>query len=190
MGALDVYVVETKEQRKQFVSAILKDMKALDLMLERDMFDRGNIRIGAEQEFCLVDKHLRPAMIGIDVLGILDDPHFTTELAKFNLEINLDPQIFTSHGLSSMENQLYGLLQKADQIALEQGARIILTGILPTIKKTDLEFENITPYRRYHSLNEAMLKQRGGSFEFNIQGTDELVTKHNSMLFEACNTSF
>lgn len=190
MGALDVYIVETKEQRKQFVAAILKDMKALDLMLERDMFERDNIRIGAEQEFCLVDKHLRPAMIGLEILEVIDDPHFTTELAKFNLEINLDPIKFTGDALSRMENQLYGLLQKADQIALDQGARIILTGILPTIKKSDLEFENITPYRRYHSLNQAMLKQRGGNFEFNIKGTDELITKHSTMLFEACNTSF
>ncbi|NEN24839.1 CBS domain-containing protein [Cryomorpha ignava] len=190
MGALDVYVVETKEQRKRFVTAILKDMKALDLMLERNMFERDNMRIGAEQEFCFVDKHLRPAMIGLEVLALLDDSHFTTELAKFNLEANLDPIKFTGDALSRMENQLYGLLQKADQIALDHGARILLTGILPTIKKSDLEFENITPYPRYHALNDAMKKQRGGDFEFNIKGTDELVTKHNSMLFEACNTSF
>ncbi len=190
MGALDVYVVETKEQRKKFVAAILKDMKALDLMLERDMFERGTMRIGAEQEFCLVDKHLRPAMIALEVLELLDDPHFTTELAKFNLEANLDPIKFTGDALSRMENQLYGLLQKADQIAQDHGSRILLTGILPTIRKSDLEFENITPYRRYHALNEAMIKQRGGDFEFNIKGTDELITKHNSMLFEACNTSF
>lgn len=190
MGALDVYVVETKEQRKRFVTAILKDMKALDLMLERNMFERDNMRIGAEQEFCFVDKHLRPAMIGLEVLALLNDSHFTTELAKFNLEANLDPIKFTGDALSRMENQLYGLLQKADQIALDLGARIVLTGILPTIKKSDLEFENITPYPRYHALNNAMIKQRGGDFEFNIKGTDELVTKHNSMLFEACNTSF
>ncbi|MFT4771489.1 MAG: hypothetical protein ACI9D1_001521, partial [Cryomorphaceae bacterium] len=29
MGDLDVYVVETKDQRKKFVSAVLKDMQAL-----------------------------------------------------------------------------------------------------------------------------------------------------------------
>lgn len=190
MGALDVYVVETKEQRKRFVTAILKDMKALDLMLERNMFERDTMRIGAEQEFCFVDKNLKPAMIGLEVLALLKDPHFTTELALFNLEANLDPLKFTGDALSRMENQLNGLLEKADKIAYDHGARILLTGILPTIKKSDLEFENITPYPRYHALNDAMIKQRGGDFEFNIKGTDELVTKHNSMLFEACNTSF
>ncbi len=190
MGELDVYIVENKEQRKQFVTAILKDMKALEAMFERNMFERDTMRIGAEQEFCLVDKHMRPSMTAIEMLEKIDDPHFTTELAKFNLEVNLDPIKFTGDALSKMQTQLYGLLQKADQIAQEQGIRILLTGILPTIRKTDLEFANISPFRRYRALNDAMVKQRGGDFEFYIKGTDELITKHNTMLFEACNTSF
>ena len=31
---------------------------------------------------------------------------------------------------------------------------------------------------------------RGGHFELHINGTDELITKHQNILFEACNTSF
>lgn len=190
MGELDVYIVENKEQRKQFVTAILRDMKALEAMFERDMFERDTMRIGAEQEFCLIDKHFRPSMRAIDILNKIDDPHFTTELAKFNLEANLDPIKFTGDALNRMENNLYGLLQKADQIAAEFGARVLLTGILPTLRQTDLEFGNITPFQRYRALNDAMVRQRGGNFEFYIKGTDELITKHNTMLFEACNTSF
>ena len=133
MGALDVYVVETNEQLKQFVTAILKDMKALNLMLERDMFDRGTMRIGAEQEFCLVDKHLKPAMIALEFLEWVDDTHFTPALATINLEINLAPLEFTGAATRRMENQLYGLLQKVDQLANDFGARVLLTGLLPTI---------------------------------------------------------
>ncbi len=190
MGDLDVFIVENKEQRKKFVQAILNDMKALEAMLDRNMFESDVVRIGAEQEFCFVDKHFRPAMIGLDVLAEVDDEHFTTELAKFNLEANLDPRVFTGTAISDMEKQLTDLLKKADLLAQKRGCRLILTGILPTIRQGDLEFENITPYPRYRALNEAMIKQRGGDFEFNIKGTDELITKHNTMLFEACNTSF
>lgn len=190
MGDLNVYVVENKEQRKQFVTAILQEMKALETMFEHDMFERDTMRIGAEQEFCLVDKHYRPAMVAMEILNKIDDSHFTTELAKFNLEANLDPIKFTGDALRKLETQLYGLLQKADQLAQERGVRILLTGILPTIRQSDLNFANITPYRRYEALNEAMKQQRGGDFEFYIKGTDELITKHNTMLFEACNTSF
>ncbi len=190
MGELDVYVAETKDQRKKFVSAILKDMQALEIMLERGMFESGTTRIGAEQEFCFVDKNLRPSLIGLEVLAELNDRHFTTELAKFNLEANLDPLVFTEGALSQMESDLRGLLEKADEIAQSKGARVLLTGILPTILKDDLEFKNITPYERYRALNDAMIKHRGGDFEFHIKATDELITKHNTMLFEACNTSF
>ncbi len=190
MGAMDVFVVETKEQRKQFVSAILRDMKALEYMLDKGMFEKGVARIGAEQELCFVDRFYRPAMVGIDVLGKLNDEHYTTELAKFNIECNLDPLIFSGDALRTMEQHLTELLNRAELAAKEFDAQMVLTGILPTIRKSDLEFINITPYDRYRALNDAMVKMRGGDFEFNIKGTDELITKHNTMLFEACNTSF
>ncbi len=190
MGAMDVFVVENKEQRKQFVTAILKDMKALEAMLDHDMFESDIMRIGAEQEFCFVDKHYRPSMVGLELLEKLDDPHYTTELAKFNLEANLDPLTFSGNALRKMEEQLQHLMDKVDEMAKRHGSRVVLTGILPTIRKSDLEFENITPFQRYRALNDAMVKMRGGDFEFYIKGTDELITKHNTMLFEACNTSF
>jgi CBS domain-containing protein len=190
MGQLDVYVVETKEQRKNFVSAILKDMKALEIMLEEGMFEKDITRIGAEQEFCFVDKNYRPSLIGLELLEELKDEHFTTELAKFNLEANLDPLVFTGDALSRLEKDLRQLLDKTDRLAQKYDSRLLLTGIMPTLIKDDLEFENITPYERYKALNDAMIKHRGGDFEFHIKATDELITKHNTMLFEACNTSF
>lgn len=190
MGQLDVYVVETKEQRKNFVSAILKDMKALEIMLEKGMFEDDITRIGAEQEFCFVDKNYRPALIGLEVLEELQDEHFTTELAKFNLEANLDPLVFEGNALSTLESNVRVLMDKADRLAQLRDSRLLLTGIMPTIIKDDLDFENITPYERYKALNNAMIKHRGGEFEFHIKATDELITKHNTMLFEACNTSF
>jgi CBS domain-containing protein len=190
MGAMDVFVVETKEQRKQFVSAILRDMKALEYMLDKGMFESGIARIGAEQELCFVDRFYRPAMVGIDILKVLDDEHYTTELAKFNIECNLDPLVFEGDCLSTLEFHLTDLLVRVEKAAESLDAKMVLTGILPTIRKADLEFVNITPYDRYRALNDAMMKMRGGDFEFNIKGTDELITKHNTMLFEACNTSF
>ncbi len=190
MGAMDVFIVESKEQRKHFVSAILKDMKALEYMLDQNMFESGVARIGAEQELCFVDRFYRPAMVGIEILKEIDDPHFTTELAKFNIEANLDPLIFEGGAIRLMEEHLRLLMNKVSEAAKKFSAHPVLTGILPTIRKSDLEFVNITPYDRYRALNEAMIKMRGGDFEFNIKGTDELITKHSSMLFEACNTSF
>ena len=36
----------------------------------------------------------------------LDDHHFTTEVGAFNMELNLDPQVFTGGCLSTVEAQI------------------------------------------------------------------------------------
>ncbi|MGI9626162.1 MAG: glutamate-cysteine ligase family protein, partial [Longimicrobiales bacterium] len=46
------------------------------------------------------------------------------------------------------------------------------------------------PKARYHALNEAMHRASGGAFRLRIQGTDELMIEHDSVMLEACNTSF
>src|SRR5258708_32053794 len=44
-----------------------------------------------------------------------------------------------------------------------------------------------TPYR---ALKPAMFELRGGAFEFAISGTDELNIEHDTVMLEACNSSF
>ncbi len=75
-------------------------------MIENGMIETGITRIGAEQELCLVDATWRPAPIIKEVLDVIKNDHFTTELAQFNLEINLDPLPFKSNCLSQLHDQL------------------------------------------------------------------------------------
>ena len=89
MGEQEVKFIENLEQKKQFVHHLLKDVQAIDYMVKEQMFEKGIQRVGAEQEFCVVDSHFRPSMNGPDVLEKLTDNHFTSEIARFNLEINL-----------------------------------------------------------------------------------------------------
>ena len=65
-----------------------------------------------------------------------------------------------------------------------QSADVILTGILPTLTKSDLSLENITPRARYYALNEAMHHAGGGAFRLRIRGTDELMIEHDSVMLE------
>jgi CBS domain-containing protein/gamma-glutamyl:cysteine ligase YbdK (ATP-grasp superfamily) len=190
MGEQDVREHSRAEEIRVFLRHLLKDVRAFEQMLEEGRFETGVRRIGAEQELFLVDQHWRPAPISTEVLDILDDPHFTTELARFNLEFNLDPHLFGGSCLRDMEWQLGELLGKARQAAQSCGGDIVLTGILPTLNKTDLEFINMTPNPRYYALNEAMNRLRGGAYEFHLQGLDELHLHHDSILVEAANTSF
>ena len=48
------------ELSKQFTETLLKDLRALEMMLESGMIESGVERIGAEQEFCLVSRHWTP----------------------------------------------------------------------------------------------------------------------------------
>jgi len=154
------------------------------------MIEHGIQRIGVEQELCLVDATWRPAPIIMEFLSKINDAHFTTELARFNLEINLDPITFTSNCLSKLEQSLYHYIDKTGKILQQFDSKAILTGILPTIRNKDLGIANMTPLDRYRALANSLRKLRQGMFEFHINGADELVTAHDSVMFESCNTSF
>ena len=79
------------------------DVRALEQMLERGMFEEDTRRVGAEQEMFLVNKDLFPAPIAMEVLSRIDDDRVGTELALFNLEANLTPREFTGSCLRDME---------------------------------------------------------------------------------------
>lgn len=173
-----------------FLNHLADDLKALDIMLAEHRFESGVTRIGVEQEMCLIDDGMRPAMIALEMLQSLADEHFTTELARFNLELNLDPCEFKAGCLALMEDSLSRFLGRAEETAHRLGARIILTGILPTVRHSDMTLENMTPVPRYKALNDALRESRGSDFRFYIRGIDELIASHATVLYEACNTSF
>jgi CBS domain-containing protein/gamma-glutamyl:cysteine ligase YbdK (ATP-grasp superfamily) len=178
------------EERRSFMRALLRDLRALERILDDGMLEEGVRRVGAEQEIFLIDSALHPASVAAEMLEDLADPHFTTELGRFNLEMNLDPLIYGTDCLRRMEAQLETLVDAARRAARARGWDIVLTGILPTIRKSDLKIENMTPSARYAALNAAMTQMRGGAYEFYIKGIDELVLRHDSVMAEACNASF
>jgi CBS domain-containing protein len=190
MGEQKVAPATDSEELRIFMRRLLNDIHALDKMMQSGMIESGTRRIGAEQELFLVDKSWRVAPVSLDILQRVTDPHFTTEIAQFNLEINLDPILFGGDCLSQMENRLNRLIARARTAARACGAEVVMTGILPTIRKSDLGLSNMTPRPRYFALNSALARLRGGPYEFRVNGTDELIMKHDSWMLEACCTSF
>jgi len=191
MGSQSVKAIVTKKQRRDFLIHLLADIEALDCMVKHDLFEKNIQRIGAEQELCIVNDNYRPSLNALKILDIVNDPHFTTELGLFNLEINLDPLELTNTCFSDLEAELDMLLKKASDAAKAvENNKIILSGILPTLKKKDLIFENMTPFKRYKTLNNVIKNIKGSDFKMRIKGVDELIINHESILFEACNTSF
>ena len=178
------------EERRRFMRAVLTDLRAMDRMHAEGAFERGVSRIGAEQELFLVDGAYQPAPGALRILERAQDPHFTTELGLFNLELNADPQPLAGKGLAQMEAQLAGLVDKVRAVGAELGLQPVLAGILPTNGKGDLQLRNMVPSARYTTLNRVMNEARGAAYDFSIKGIDDLVVKHDSVMVEACNASF
>ncbi len=189
MGEQTVENYSDPASLRLFVKAVLNDLRALEHMIDSGMIESGVRRIGAEQEVFLVDDHWQPAPLATQILDRLDDPQYTPELGRFNLEFNLHPISFGTDCLSKMEHALSRHVAKLREVAAEFGAKAVLTGILPTLKQSDMGLQNMMPLSRYAALNEAIKELRGGDFEFHVAGIDELIIKHDSVLLEACNTS-
>jgi CBS domain-containing protein len=182
---------ELDEQKLQaFMRALLNDLRALDYMLDHDLLESDVARIGAEQEMFLVDENLRPASVAMQVLERARDSRLTTEIARFNLEANLTPRIIGQDCFSLLESELNDVLLWARESARHFRADVLLAGILPTLQRSDLTLDNLTPEPRYRQLNDSVIRLRGGPFSIHIKGLDELNLMHDNIMMESCNTSF
>ena len=190
MGNLHVTQLTTKKDKANYIHQLTKDIEALDLMIKNQMIEESPIRIGAEQEFCIVNEAFLPNNNSVSILEEINDAHFTTEIGNFNLEINLDPLKLHGNCFSTLHNQLKNLLEKAKEVAKNHKSKIVLTGILPTLAIKHIGIENMTPIQRYYVLNDAIKESRKQDFNIHIKGVDELNLLHDSVMLEGCNTSF
>ncbi len=190
MGRSDAERGKDESERRAFMKALLNELRVLERMLDTDLFETGIRRIGAEQEMFLVDRACRPAPIATDVLDHIDDDRFTYELGRFNLEANLSPLTLGGDCLSRMEAELNEVVDMARTAARASDGEIVLAGILPTLRQSDLGLDNMSPIPRYHELNDALMRLRDGDFRLGIKGIDRLDIRHGNIMLEACNTSF
>ena len=193
MGEQKVSLIRDEDSRKKFMKSLLEDVQAMEYMLANDWYESDVIRVGAEQEMVIVDlDNYKPMSIAEKILESLSEHEWlTSELAKFNLEINLNPHVFTGDCFSKMLQENKERLQIISNALREYDADLLLTGVLPTLMKHDVDFHNLMPLPRYHALMEALSSQHSNQdFRFRLEGIDELIIKHDSPLIEACNTSF
>jgi len=190
MGHLDVKRLKNPKDKALYIHHLVKDLEALDLMLKRGLIEKEPIRIGAEQEFCVTKKDFFPNNNSVEVLEAINDDHFTTEIGKYNLEINSDPLELKNDCFSQLHHQFNELLKKAVKAAKTKDSKIVLTGILPTLRLKHIKDNYMTEMPRYYVLNEALKSSRREHFNIHIKGVDELNLIHDSVMLEACNTSF
>ncbi|ADE15825.1 CBS domain containing protein [Nitrosococcus halophilus Nc 4] len=189
MGEHEVHKNASKQQLRAFMQAILSDLRALEVMVEGHLFEGGITRIGAEQEMFLIDGETHAAPTAAELLTHLSDPRFKTELARFNLEFNLDPQPLSGGFLHQLEEELTAGLHKAEEAAATVNTQILLTGILPTLRHEDIGPDMLTPDARYQRIDDSVFQTHPQPVPVFIDGPDQYEGTHDSVALEGANIS-
>jgi gamma-glutamyl:cysteine ligase YbdK (ATP-grasp superfamily) len=152
---------------------------------------QDGFRIGFEIEAWLVDHSGFPSPINAEYLAALDNPLVVPELSRFNVEINGTPQPLRDRAFARLEAELHETWRRCLQVAHGMDGALVLIGILPTIRESDLIMANVSALRRYVALNEQILRRRGGRpIVIDIAGVEQLHTEHADVMLEAAATSF
>jgi len=84
-------ITVSTEDRRRYREKVQRCLKAFSSMLRDDRFAADPPTMGMEIELNLVEESGRPAMRNAAVLDAIADEQWSTELAQFNIEINLPP---------------------------------------------------------------------------------------------------
>ncbi|WP_225850586.1 glutamate-cysteine ligase family protein [Streptomyces sp. HPF1205] len=175
--------------RRMYRQKLQQCLLGLERLLDERRFDRPRNLMGLEIELNLADSNGLPRMMNEEVLERIASRDFQTELAQFNIEVNIAPHRLSGRVLDRLAEELRTGLGYADRRAAEVGAHIIMVGILPTLEAQDLVSANLSRADRYTLLNERILAMRGEDIALDIEGVEHLVYTSQSIAPEAACTS-
>ena len=179
----------SREDRQRYRQKVRACLDVFARMLAESRFDPERRSMGLEIELNLTDETGDPAMLNAAVLEAIADNDFTTELAQFNVEINIPPRLLDGRVFSELEAQVRGSLNNAEDKARGAGAHMMLVGILPTISDQHLNAEALSANPRYRLLNEQIFAARGEDLQISIAGQERLSTFADTIAPEAACTS-
>jgi gamma-glutamyl:cysteine ligase YbdK (ATP-grasp superfamily) len=179
----------TGEDRRTYRAKLARSLDAFARMLKEQLFETDPALVGQEIELNLVDDHGAPSMRNADVLAAIADPAWATEVGQFNLEINVPPRELGGDALAGLEDEIRGSLNAGDEKARDEGCRLVMIGILPTLAKSDVSESSMSANERYRVLNEQIFAARGEDMRIEIEGAEQILTHADSITPEAACTS-
>ncbi|TXS80248.1 MULTISPECIES: glutamate--cysteine ligase [unclassified Streptomyces] len=175
--------------RQRYRGKLRECLAGLARLLEEKRFDRPKNLMGLEIELNLAGPDGMPRMMNAQVLERIASHDFQTELAMFNLEVNIAPHRLGGRVFDQLAEELGTSLAYAHRKAAEVDAGIVMIGILPTIDRDDLVSSNLSDGDRYTLLNDQIVAARGEDFALDIEGVEHLVCTSRSIAPEAACTS-
>lgn len=175
--------------RNRYRDKLRRCLTGLERLLAEKRFDRPKNLMGLEIELNLVGSDGMPKMLNGQVLERIASRDFQTELAMFNLEVNIAPHRLGGRVFDRLAEELRTSLAYADRKAGEVDSSIAMIGILPTLDRDDLVSSNLSDVDRYTLLNDQIVAARGEDFTLDIDGVEHLVCTSKSIVPEAACTS-
>lgn len=175
----------------EFRRRLARETKLLGEWLEEGRLRSPEPVGGFELEAWLIDPHGLPAPINDAFLKDLDDPLVVPELSTFNVELNSPPLKLEAGVFTQMHEQLKGLWADCEAAASRHAAHILMIGVLPTVRQSDLCLANMSSLQRYRALNDQVFRLRQGRpIELHIDGRESMHLEHDDLMLEAAATSF
>ena len=179
----------TREDRQQYRQKVRRSLDVFARMLAESRFDVERRSMGLEIELNLTDERGDPAMVNEKVLALIADEDFQTELAQFNIEINIPPQKIEGSVFQTLEREVRASLNHADDMSKKAEADVVMIGILPTLRAEHLTVDSLSSNPRYALINEQIFAARGEDLQISIDGVDRLNTFADTIAPEAACTS-
>src|SRR6202035_4646100 len=142
-------ITVSQQDRRAYREKVRQCLDVFARMLRESRFDSQPHHVGLEMELNLVDDACMPAMTSTKVLEAISDPNWATELGRFNLEINVPPQQLTGDALGALEASVLRRLGQAAERASSTGSRMVMIGILPTVRQRDVTAAAMSANPRY-----------------------------------------
>ncbi len=175
------------------VSRLDDDLSRLHMLIDEGALVDGAGLLGVELELHLIEEDARPAFANAEVLAHLErsDLDVQSELARFNLEVNLPPVPLDTQPLRELGRRLDHARHAAS--AVVEGVTAVSIGTLPTLEPSDVSAAALSDKGRYREIDARIMHARGGSIGLAIDGTraggEQLDVSLSSIALEAAATS-
>lgn len=181
----------TDAELAEFEAKLAEETALLQRWFAENRFVQRGYTGGFELEAWLLDATNHAAPDNAAFLAALGDADVVPELATFNFEVNGDPAVLEGDAIDRMYRGLLQTWRKCGDVAAARDEKIIMIGILPHLRESDLTLKNMSKMSRYRALNHQVLKMRNYEpLHLHITGRDELETQKFDVMLEAATTSF
>jgi hypothetical protein len=174
----------------RFQQRLEQETELLRSLFAKRAFDNSSRKLGYELELCLADHNGNPSRTNTSVIEAASNPLFTTELARFNMEINGNVFPYQTDVFSQIEADLAQLYQQAEDAASGFGSQIGLFGVFPSVTEEHLDPDHyMTEMHRYNLLSQQLLNMRGRPVQLHLDGEEQLKIEKHDVMLEALATS-